>query len=58
MEIIPIAFVCIIHFFAVKVKEGRLIQQGSYDELFNQDNLFKELVENQRNLERIIENEK
>lgn len=40
------------------LKEGRLIQQGSYDELFNQDNLFKELVENQRNLERIIENEK
>ena len=40
------------------LKEGRLIQQGSYDELFNQDNLFKELVENQRNLERIIVNEK
>ena len=33
------------------MKEGRLIQQGSYDELFNQANLFRELVENQKNLE-------
>ena len=40
------------------MKEGRLIQQGSYDELFNQANLFRELVENQKNLERIIENER
>ena len=31
---------------------------ASYDELFNQANLFRELVENQKNLERIIENEK
>ena len=40
------------------MKEGRLIQQGSYEELFNQANLFRELVENQKNLERIIENER
>ena len=40
------------------LKEGRLIQQGSYEELFNQANLFRELVENQKNLERIIENER
>ena len=40
------------------MKEGRLIQQGSYDELFNQANLFRDLVENQKNLERIIENER
>ena len=40
------------------MKEGRLIQQGSYEELFKQDNLFRELVENQKNLERIIENER
>ena len=40
------------------MKEGRLIQQGSYEELFKQANLFRELVENQKNLERIIENER
>ena len=31
---------------------------ASYDELFNQASLFRELVENQKNLERIIENER
>ena len=40
------------------MKEGRLIQQGSYEELFKLANLFRELVENQKNLERIIENER
>lgn len=40
------------------MENGKLLQQGSYDELLNQDNLFKELVENQKRLERIIENER
>lgn len=40
------------------MENGKLLQQGSYDELLNQDDLFKELVENQKRLERIIENER
>lgn len=40
------------------MENGKLLQQGDYDELLNQDNLFKELVENQKRLERIIENER
>ena len=40
------------------MNEGRLIQQGSYEELLNEGGLFKKLVENQKNLERIIENER
>jgi len=40
------------------MNEGSLIQQGSYEELLNEGGLFKELVENQKNLERIIENER
>lgn len=39
------------------VDEGKLVQQGSYEELLKQGKQFKTLVEKQNHLERILENE-